>query len=59
LVGRGKDAEEHFKKVNGCSQSEYHAALAEMNEEYLRRNRIEGWTTDFSWLIDYGKEKGE
>ena len=56
LVGKGAEAEAHFREVNGCTQSEYHAALAEMNEEYLRRNRIENWTTDFSWLANYGKK---
>ena len=55
LFGRGEEVMEQFMKVNGCSQSEYHTALGEMNEEYLRRNKIEGWTTDFSWLINnYG-----
>ena len=54
LIGRGAEAEEHFKKVNGCTQAEYHAALAEANEEYRKRNQIEGWTTDFSWLNRYG-----
>ncbi len=50
LMGRGMDAMEHFQKVNACSQMEFHAALSEANEEYLRRNRIEGWVTDVSWL---------
>ena len=50
LVGRGADAMEHFMKVNGCSQMEYHEALAEANEEYKRRNRVEGWVTDIRWL---------
>ena len=50
LVGRGAEAMEWFMKVNACSQTEYHAALGKANEEYLRRNRVEGWTTDISWL---------
>lgn len=50
LVGRGAEAMEHFLRVNGCSQIEFHEALAEANQEYLKRNRIEGWTTDISWL---------
>lgn len=50
LVGRGAEAMEWFMKVNACSQMEYHAALGKANEEYLRRNRVEGWTTDISWL---------
>ena len=49
-VGRGKDVEEWFMKVNGCSQAEYHEALGNANEVYIKRNKIEGWTTDFSWL---------
>ncbi|MBQ8685038.1 MAG: hypothetical protein IJ514_02560 [Clostridia bacterium] len=50
LTGRGAEAMEHFMKVNDCSQSDFHAALAQTNEEYLRRNKIESWTTDISWL---------
>ena len=52
LIGRGMDAMEHFMRVNECSQSEFHAALAAANEEHLRRNRVEGWSTDISWLKD-------
>ncbi len=52
LVGRGLEAMEQFMKVNGVSQAEYHEALGEMNEEYLRRSKIEGWVTDISWLKD-------
>ncbi len=50
LVGRGADVMEHFMLVNGCSQMEYHEALGEANEEYRRRNKVEGWVTDISWL---------
>ena len=50
--GRGLDAMEHFMKVNGCSQMEYHEALGKANEKYLERNKVEGWTTDVSWLKD-------
>ena len=52
LIGREREAMEHFKRVNNCSEMDYHAALAEANEEYFRRNRVEGWTTDISWLKD-------
>ena len=52
LTGRGDEAMEHFMKINGCSQMDYHAALGKANEEYLRRNKIENWTTDLSWLKD-------
>ena len=55
LVGEGELAEAHFKKVNACSQSDFHAELQRANEEYLKRNQVEGWTTDFSWLYEtYG-----
>ncbi len=52
LMGRGMEAMEHFMQVNGCSQMEFHAALGEANEAYIRRNKIEGWVTDVSWLKD-------
>ena len=50
LMGRGAEAMEWFMKVNACSQMEFHAALGEANEAYKRRNRVEGWITDISWL---------
>lgn len=56
LMGRGAEAMEHFMRVNGCSQMEYHAQLQCANEEYVKRNKIEGWTTDMRWLT---RIKGE
>lgn len=50
LMGRGADAMEHFMKVNRCCQMEFHEALGEANAEYIKRNRIEGWVTDITWL---------
>lgn len=50
LMGRGAEAMEHFMKVNRCSQSDFHAALGEANAAYLRRNKVEGWVTDVTWL---------
>ena len=50
LIGRGMDAMEHFMKVNECSQMDFHTELSKANEEYLQRNRVEGWVTDISWL---------
>ena len=50
LMGRGMDAMMHFMRVNECSQMEYHEALQNANEEYLKRNKTEGWVTDISWL---------
>lgn len=50
LVGGGERAMEHFMRVNGCTQSDFHLALARANEEYLRRNKIEDWVTDVSFI---------
>ncbi len=52
LMGRGMDAMEQFMKVNRCSQMEYHEALGAANEEYRKRNEVENWLTDLSWLKD-------
>ena len=52
LVGRGMEAMEHFMRVNRCTQMDFHAALQEANDEYFRRNRVEGWVTDVTWLKD-------
>lgn len=52
FVGKGEEAMEQFMKVNGCSQAEFHEALRAANEEYQKRNGIEGWVTDISWLKD-------
>ncbi|MBR2442209.1 MAG: HNH endonuclease [Clostridia bacterium] len=52
MTGRGMDAMEHFMKVNGCSQAEFHEALQKANEGYLKRNKVEGWVTDITWLKD-------
>lgn len=54
LVGRGEEAMEHFMRVNGCTQSEFHAALGEANREYSERNKTEGWVTDLSLLEKWG-----
>lgn len=52
LVGRGADAMEHFMRINGVTQMEFHEALQEANEAYLQRNKVEGWVTDCTWLKD-------
>lgn len=44
LLGREPQAQAHFMKVNGCSQSEYHAALGEANRIHAERSRYE-WIT--------------
>ena len=49
LLGREPQAQAHFMKVNGCTQSEYHAALGEANRLNAERSRHE-WMTDLSRL---------
>ena len=49
LLGKEPEAQEHFLKVNGCTQSEYHAALGEANRIHAERSRHE-WVTDLSKL---------
>lgn len=49
LLGKEPQAQEHFMKVNGCTQSEYHAALGEANRVHAERSRHE-WLTDISKL---------
>jgi hypothetical protein len=57
LTGDEGVAMTHFMKVNNCSQMEYHGALASANEDHQRRNKIEGWVTDVSWLKErFGME---
>ena len=51
LLGREKQAQAHFMAVNGCTQSEYHAALGEANRIHAERSRHE-WVTDISKLKD-------
>ena len=57
LTGDEGVAMTHFMKINNCSQMEYHGALASANEDHQRRNKIEGWVTDVSWLKErFGME---
>lgn len=50
LMGREREAEEHFMKVNSCSYAEYRSALGKANEDHRRRNRIPEWKLDLRWL---------
>lgn len=49
LLGKEGEAQAHFCKVNGCTQSEYHAALGEANRIHAERSRHE-WVTDIGAL---------
>ncbi len=50
LMGREKEAADHFMKVNGCTYAEYRKALGEANEAHRRRNAIPEWKLDLSIL---------
>ena len=50
LMGKEREAEEHFMKVNNCSYAEYKKALGEANEAHLRRNKVPEWKLDLSYL---------
>ena len=49
LLGNEPRAQEHYMRVNGCSQSEYHDALGKAMREHAERSRHE-WVTDISAL---------
>ncbi|MCM1545731.1 MAG: HNH endonuclease [Clostridiales bacterium] len=49
LMGREREASEHFMKVNGCSYADYRKALGEANELHRARSRRE-WQLDVSDL---------
>ena len=50
LTGKGREAEEHFMNVNGCTYAEYRKALGRANEEHRRRNTVAEWKLDLSVL---------
>lgn len=49
LMGREKEASEHFMKVNGCTFSDYRKALGEANAVHRERSKKE-WKLDISAL---------
>lgn len=49
LMGREKEACEHYLKVNGCTYAEYRKALGQANETHRERSRRE-WQLDVSEL---------
>lgn len=53
LKGDIRAAEEHFMKVNGCSYSEYRAALGAANAAHIRRNKVPEWRLDISKLAEF------
>ncbi len=53
LMGREKEASEHYMKVNGCTYAEYRKALGEANAVHLRRSKTDEWKLDISWLARF------
>ncbi|MBD5631651.1 MAG: HNH endonuclease [Clostridia bacterium] len=53
LMGREKEASEHFMKVNGCNYAEYRKALGEANEAHRRRNLVPEWKLDLTYLSKF------
>lgn len=53
LMGREREASEHFMKVNGCSYIEYRKALGKANEDHRRRNLVPEWSLDISFLKEF------
>ncbi len=49
LMGREREASEHFMKVNGCTYAEYRKALGEANAVHRERSKRE-WQLDISDL---------
>lgn len=49
LMGREREASEHFMKVNGCTYAEYRKALGEANAVHRERSKRE-WLLDVSEL---------
>lgn len=49
LMGREREASEHFMKVNCCTYAEYRKTLGEANEKHRERSKRE-WQLDVSEL---------
>lgn len=56
LKGDEERAEKHFIKVNGCNYADYRRALGIANEEHKRRNKVDEWSLDLSWLKRFIEE---
>lgn len=58
LAGNEDKMIAHFCKVNDCSYSDYRRALGKANEDHARRNRVDEWQLDASYLVSLvGGEK--
>ncbi len=52
LMGREREASEHFMKVNNCTYADYRAALGAANEKHRERSKKE-WELDISKLPEF------
>ena len=50
LLGNEDEAIKHFLNVNNCKYPDYIKALGEANRTHQRRNKIDEWKLDLSWL---------
>lgn len=55
LKGDAEKAERHYMKVNGVSYAEMRKAMGEANEAQRRRNKIDDWKLDLSYLKKFTK----
>lgn len=53
LLGDEEKAIAHFCKVNKCSYADYIKALGKANEDHRRRNQVDEWGLDISFLNKY------
>lgn len=50
LKGNLERAEKHYQKVNGCTYAEFIKDLGDANIDHQRRNKVNEWKLDLSWL---------
>ena len=53
LVGNMERAEKHYMKVNACSYTDFLKDLGMANTQHQRRNEIDDWKLDLSYLERY------
>ena len=55
LIGQEDRAIKHFMRVNKCTYADYIRALGEANALHRRRNQVEEWKIDLSYLERFTK----
>jgi hypothetical protein len=53
-IGYEKEAKEQFIKVNNCSTKDLNEELARAKNDFIRRSKIEDWTSDFTFIEKQG-----